>query len=62
MELIVTRQDKAAFFTVKGVTDSESCFASITMGWEVQGIQPIPQEEGVTSLQGPQLCAIEFGR
>ena len=61
-ELIVTRRDEAALFTVKGVTDGEFGVASITMQWEVRGLQPIPQEEGVTPLLGPQLCAIHCGR
>ena len=61
-ELIVTRRDEDALFTVKGVTDSESCFASIAMRWEVWRLQPIPQEEGVTPLLVPQLCAIHCGR
>ena len=42
-ELIVTRRDEAAPFTVKGVTDGEFGVASISMGWEVRGIQLIPQ-------------------
>ena len=32
------------------------------MSWEVWGIQPIPQEEGVTPLLGPQLYPIDCGR
>ena len=58
----MTRRDEAALFTVKGVTDCEPCFTSIAMQWEVWRLQPIPQEEGVTSLLGPQLCAIDCGR
>ena len=37
-ELIVTRRDKAALFTVKGVTDGEFGVASITMQWEIRGL------------------------
>ena len=58
----MTRHDKAALLTVKGVTDGEFSVASITMGWEVRGIQPITQEKDVTPLLGPQLCAIHCGR
>ena len=61
-ELIVRRRDEAALFTVKGVTDGEFGVASITMRWEVRGIQTLPQEEGITPLLGPQLCAIHCGR
>ena len=61
-ELIVTRRDEAALFTVKAVTDCESCFGSIAMRWKVWGLQPIPQEEVVMPLLGPQLCDIDCGR
>ena len=61
-ELIVRRRDEATLFTVKGVTDSEFGVASITMQWEVWGLQPILQEECVSPLLGPQLCAIHCGR
>ena len=61
-ELIVTRRDEAALFTVKGVTDEEFGVAAITVRWEVRGIQPIPQEEGVTPLLAPHLRAIHCGR
>ena len=37
-ELIVTRREEAALFTVKGVTDGEFGIASITMRWEVRGL------------------------
>ena len=56
-ELIVTRRDEAALFAVKGVTDGKFGVAAITVRWEVRGIQPIPQEEGVPPLLGPQLRA-----
>ena len=46
-ELVVTLCDKAALFTVKGVTDRELGLAAITVCWEVWGIDAIPQEEGV---------------
>ena len=60
-ELIVTRRDEAALFTVKGVIDGKFGVASITMKWEVRGIQTIPQEEGITPLLGPQLRAVHCG-
>ena len=60
-ELIVTHRDEAAHFTVKGVTDGKFGVAAITARWEVRGIQPIPQEEGVPTLLGPQLRAIHCG-
>ena len=62
MELIMTRRDEAALFTVRGVTDGKFGVAAIKVRWEVQGLQPIPQEEGVTPLLGPQLRAIHCGR
>ena len=49
-EIIVTRRDEAALFTVKGMTDCEPRLTPTTMRWEVWGIQPMPQEEGVTPL------------
>ena len=61
-ELIVTRRDEADLFIVKGVTDCEPRLTPIAMHGEVWGIQPIPQEEGVTLLLGPQLCPIDCGR
>ena len=62
MEVIVTRRDEAALFAVKGVTDGKFGVEAITVRWEVRGIQPIPQEEGVLPLLGPQLCVIHCGR
>ena len=61
-EIIVTRHDEAALFTVKGVTYFEPRLTPIAMRWEVWGIQPIPQEEDVTPLLGPQLCPIDCGQ
>ena len=60
-DLIVTLRDKAALFTVKGVTDGKFGVAAITVRWEVRGLQPILQEEGVSSLLGLQLCVIHCG-
>ena len=61
-ELIVTRRDEAALFTVKGVTDGKFGVTAITVRWEVWGLQPIPQEEGVPPLLGPQLRTVHCGR
>ena len=60
-EIIVTRRDKAALFTVKGVTDQELGLAAITMCWEVRGLEAIPQEEGVAPFLCPQLRPIDCG-
>ena len=43
-ELVVTRRDEAALFTVKGVTDRELGLAAITVCWEVRGLEAILQE------------------
>ena len=40
--LIVKRRDKAALFTVKGVTDGEPRLTPVEMRWDVWGLQPIP--------------------
>ena len=61
-ELIVTRREEAALFTVKDVTDCEPCLTPISMRREVWGLQPIPQEEGITPLLVPQLRPIDCGR
>ena len=61
-ELVVTRRDEAALFTVKGVTDGKPCLAPVSILRKVWGIQPIPQEEGVTPFLGPQLCPVDCGR
>ena len=61
-ELIVTRRDEATLFTVKGVTDGEPRLTPVAMRREVWGIQPVPQEEGVTPLLGPQIRPIDCGR
>ena len=61
-ELIVTRRDEAAFFTVKGVTDGELGLEAIAVCSEVRGLKAIPQEEGVASFLCPQICPIDCGR
>ena len=61
-ELIVTRRDEAALFTVKGVTDGEPRLTPVAMRREVWGLQPIPHKEGVMPLLGPQLRPINCGR
>ena len=48
LELVVTRRDESALLAVKGVTDGKLGLSAITVCWEVQGIEAIPQEEGVT--------------
>ena len=52
IELVVTRRDKSALFSVKDVTDGELVQAAIAVCWEVRGLEAIPQEEGVA----PFLC------
>ena len=61
-ELVVTRRDKAALFSVKGMTDGKNCLTSVTVCGKVQGNQAIPQEEGVAPFLGPQLYPIDYGR
>ena len=58
----MTRRDKAALFTVKGVTDQELDLAAISACGEVRGNKAIPQEEGVAPFLCPQLCPIDCGR
>ena len=43
----MTRRDESTFFAVKGETDGELGLAAIAVCWEVQGLEAIPQEEGV---------------
>ena len=52
-ELVVTRRDKATFFEVKGVTDRKLGLTSVTVRGKVQGLQAMPQEEGVAPFLGP---------
>ena len=61
-ELVVTRRDEAALFAVKGLTDGELVLAEITVCWEVQELEAIPQEEGVTFSLCPQIRPIDCGR
>ena len=61
-ELVVTLRDEAALFTVKDVTDGKPRFVPVAVLRKVWGIQPIPQEEGVTPLLGPHLRPIDCGR
>ena len=61
-ELIVTCRNKFALFAVKGVTDEELGLAAITVCWEVQGLEAIPQEEDVPQFMYPQLRPIDFER
>ena len=61
-ELVLTRRDEAALFTVKGVTDGKLLLTSVTVRGKVRRIQAIPQEEGVAPFLGPQLRPIDCGR
>ena len=61
-ELIVTRRDEAALFTVKGLTDGKPRLTPVAIRRKVWRVQPIPQEEGVTPLLGPQIRPIDCGR
>ena len=61
-ELVVTRRDKAALFSVKGVTDRELSLTPVTVLGKVRGLQSIPQKEGIAPFLGPQLCPIDCGR
>ena len=61
-EIIVTRRDEAALFTVKGVTDGKPRLTPVAIRRKVWGVQPIPQEEGVTPLLGPQIRPQSMGR
>ena len=58
-EIVVMRCDKAALFTVKGVTNGKLCLTSVTVRGKVRGIQAIPQEEGVAPFLAPQLRPID---
>ena len=60
-DLVITRREEAALFTVKGVTDGELWLTSVTVRGKVRGIQAIPQEEGVASFLGPHLRPIDCG-
>ena len=61
-DLIVTRRDEAALFTVKGVNDGIFSLTSVTVCGKVRGLQAIPQEEGVAPFLGPQIRHIDCGR
>ena len=61
-DLIVMRRDKAALFTVKGVTYQKLGLAAVAVCREVWGLEAILQEEGVTSFLCPQLRPIYCGR
>ena len=61
-EIVVTRRDEAALFSVKGVTDGKLCLTSVTIRGKVRGIQAIIQEEGVAPFLGPQIRPIDCGR
>ena len=61
-ELVVTRRDKAALFTVKGVTDGKPRLAPVTILRKFWGLHTIPQEEGVTPFLPPQLRPVDCGR
>ena len=52
-ELIVTRRDKAALLTVKGVTDCEPRLTSIAMRWEVWGDPDHTSVRGRHATPGP---------
>ena len=61
-DLVVMRCDKASLFTVKGVTDGKPRLAPVVILRKVWGLQPIPQEEGVTPFLAPQLRPVDCGR
>ena len=55
----MTRHDEAALFVVKGVTDGELGLTYIAVCWDVQGLEAITQEEGVTQFMCPQFRHID---
>ena len=61
-ELVVTRRDEAALFSVKGVTDQELGLTPVTVLGKVRELQAIPQKEAIAPFLVPQLCPIDCGR